>query len=356
MYFNTSTFGNKVYNNILSKLGSGDAMYLSSPLAVSEMDYNAYHIDSSAGGGLSYTQGYGFDTNSYYVSTPIYANLDSLYTCSTELPARGTYIMNVPKDFDGKDRFVGGPTVGPHEYLAPGSPVLGDDFLLCGSGPVEYVIPIVNGASYLWSTGDTTNTLSVTAPGTYSITVSGLACGSGELQDDVVIGNASSIADYSSERFWKTVKFTNQSTNGVAYMWDFGDGQTSTEENPIHLYDQNGNYNVCLTTYGDCDTITTCDSIFAHNALGVNGVSGDSEVSIYPNPAKDEISIEAKGIEGNMLSIEITNVTGQVVLSSQVTNFNGSIKRFDVSDLNKGVYLIKVFTSTSSNIQRLIIE
>lgn len=43
------------------------------------------------------------------------------------------------------------------------------------------------------------------------------------------------------------VAFTNQSENAVSYNWDFGDGQTSTEENPIHIYAEPGQYIVQLT-------------------------------------------------------------------------------------------------------------
>ncbi|MCB9080579.1 MAG: PKD domain-containing protein [Lewinellaceae bacterium] len=48
-----------------------------------------------------------------------------------------------------------------------------------------------------------------------------------------------------------TVKFTNTSTNAFDYLWDFGDGQTSTEESPMHTYAEQGNYTVTLTIQHD---------------------------------------------------------------------------------------------------------
>ncbi|ABD40186.1 PKD [Methanospirillum hungatei JF-1] len=48
-----------------------------------------------------------------------------------------------------------------------------------------------------------------------------------------------------------TVQFTDQSTfNGTAYSWDFGDGLTSTEKNPQHIYNKSGIYDVTLTIEG----------------------------------------------------------------------------------------------------------
>ncbi len=41
--------------------------------------------------------------------------------------------------------------------------------------------------------------------------------------------------------------FTNSSTNAVSYDWDFGDGNTSTEESPTHIYDNPDIYSVTLT-------------------------------------------------------------------------------------------------------------
>ena len=43
------------------------------------------------------------------------------------------------------------------------------------------------------------------------------------------------------------VKFMNFSQNAVSYSWDFGDGNSSTEENPTHIYDEADTYVVTLT-------------------------------------------------------------------------------------------------------------
>lgn len=43
-----------------------------------------------------------------------------------------------------------------------------------------------------------------------------------------------------------SVSFTNTSTNGTTYNWDFGDGQTSTSQNPNHVFTTGGVFNVTL--------------------------------------------------------------------------------------------------------------
>ena len=64
-----------------------------------------------------------------------------------------------------------------------------------------------------------------------------------------------------------TVSFTDTSTSDdgiVSWLWDFGDGQTSTDQNPHHEYIQDGFYTVSLTVTdsdGSSDTETRTDYI-----------------------------------------------------------------------------------------------
>lgn len=46
------------------------------------------------------------------------------------------------------------------------------------------------------------------------------------------------------------VAFTALTHSAVSWLWDFGDGETSTEQNPVHIYADGGYYNVILTATG----------------------------------------------------------------------------------------------------------
>jgi len=53
-----------------------------------------------------------------------------------------------------------------------------------------------------------------------------------------------------------TINFTNSSANGQTYLWDFGDGNTSTDQHPVHAYSTLGTYSVELTTSaGVCGSV-----------------------------------------------------------------------------------------------------
>ncbi|WP_206082202.1 PKD domain-containing protein [Maribellus sediminis] len=71
------------------------------------------------------------------------------------------------------------------------------------------------------------------------------------------------IADFTSDKtsisFGEEVAFTDLSSGDpISWLWDFGDGGTSTEQNPVHLYDKPGKFDVsCIVSNGEqSDTIT----------------------------------------------------------------------------------------------------
>ena len=73
------------------------------------------------------------------------------------------------------------------------------------------------------------------------------------MSNDICLGNES--------------EFTNQSTVGSEgdYNWDFGDGQTSTEENPLHTYQTEGNYTISLSIIYEGETLTYSEIVTVHN-------------------------------------------------------------------------------------------
>lgn len=77
------------------------------------------------------------------------------------------------------------------------------------------------------------------------------------------------------------MRFMNYTANASGYLWNFGDGQTSTEKSPKHIYNTRGQYNISLTAYGSggCDstlvlnkhvTIDTINVDFAINSTPAN--------------------------------------------------------------------------------------
>jgi PKD repeat protein len=60
-----------------------------------------------------------------------------------------------------------------------------------------------------------------------------------------------------SETNFLKVDFTNYSQNATSYAWNFGDNQTSTDENPSHVYATAGSYVVVLTVKNSVDAVSS---------------------------------------------------------------------------------------------------
>lgn len=83
--------------------------------------------------------------------------------------------------------------------------------------------------------------------------------------------------------------------------------------------------------------------------VSVNGTNVN--IKLFPNPAKDKITIEtSKRIQ----SLIIENTTGQTIKT--FNNIDASSIQFDINDLSNGVYLFKVVFDSGSIIQKVIIE
>ena len=155
----------------------------------------------------------------------------------------------------------------------------------CGSYEVTFVNESLGGDTYFWDLGDPTNPLDQTNAenptylypdtGVYEVLLvvnPSLPCTD---TANIVLNlfplltpNFSYDADCSSQ----PVEFTDLSTsdfgNVTDYTWNFGDGNSSNDQNPSHLYDEGGNYNVSLTVFTDLG----CEEVY------------EEEIYVLPTP------------------------------------------------------------------------
>lgn len=83
-----------------------------------------------------------------------------------------------------------------------------------------------------------------------------------------------------------TVTFQNLSKNADTYAWDFGDGQTSTEANPVHTYAENGDYSVVLTAKGEGGEAQYSETVTLATALiKIDGEFADWDAAISKGQA-----------------------------------------------------------------------
>ncbi|MEZ5084560.1 MAG: DUF2271 domain-containing protein, partial [Bacteroidales bacterium] len=163
---------------------------------------------------------------------------------------------------------------------------------ICQSETVTFTDESVNASSWSWNFGDGTSpatsttqgphTVSYASPGlkTVSLTINGDLT---EMKEDFINVSVSPTADFSFSGSELTVDFINNSINATSYLWDFGDGNTSTDNNPTHTYAEVGSYYVTLTSsYLGCEDMTSMEVMLP--LVGLHDSEFSNYVSIFPNP------------------------------------------------------------------------
>jgi PKD repeat protein len=159
------------------------------------------------------------------------------------------------------------------------------------------------------------------------------------------------LVDFNTVVSGEAVLFDNTSEFGDTYLWDFGDGTTSTDENPVHIYASPGYYTVTLSVTNGCGTRTRTRAINTI-MIGIEDAAS-TQFSVFPNPTAGILNItNASDISGS-IGIEITSVSGQRVMQmSQNGVFaNGKIT-IDATALGQGMYYLTVQTSEGRSVMR----
>ena len=154
-----------------------------------------------------------------------------------------------------------------------------------------------------------------------------------------------------------TYNFINQSTVGSTVTWDFGDGNTQVGGSFVsHTYATAGVYNACITAeISNGCTDTYCDSIFA----GVTSIEefSSSDFRVYPNPAKDQLSIEIKAGKKGDFILQLSSADGKTVIQDSFIIGDGNEAQLDLSQLSPGFYILRIQDQSGSSItQKVIIE
>ncbi len=217
-----------------------------------------------------------------------------------------------------------------------------------GTTPYEYSL---NGG-----TPQSSGTFSNIPSGTYTITITDQkGC---TVVETVTLDANNPLPDaaFTTVTAAGTVAFNNQTTDATSYSWNFDDGGTSTDENPVHTYTESGVYTVYMIATNNCGSDTAVVTLII-NVTGIEEADG-SFLNIYPNPTHGEFTIEYQAVDNiGKFEVRVVTIDGKL-LHQEADNVVGSsyLKRFDKSEFSTGVYVIEVLTDTGVYHERLIIE
>lgn len=173
----------------------------------------------------------------------------------------------------------------------------------CAGYPVTFGNTSINSMGYQWAFGDGEGSTEespwhIYPEGDYTVTL--IATGAGGCTDTLVVPHGVQVnprptAAFSYVPMQSTtyaLQFHNASTGATSWIWDFGDGEHSTEYAPLHLFPAGPNnlYPFCLVainTFGCPDTL--CQPVFA-----------ESDPAIY---APNAFTPDQDGVNENFLPI-----------------------------------------------------
>jgi hypothetical protein len=161
--------------------------------------------------------------------------------------------------------------------------------------------------------------------------------------------------------------FIIPNATGIApfnYSWNWGDGTFDSIAYPSHTYAASGNYNIslhitdavgCTSAYSyyaslqkSTDNIISIDVI--QESVGLLPEKTSDKIRIYPNPAKDNISIESNS--NSKQRLDIVNLIGQTVYSAYIYGKT----TVDVSTFSRGIYFLRLNTMNETVVKKFVKE
>lgn len=100
--------------------------------------------------------------------------------------------------------------------------------------------------------------------------------------------------------------------------------------------------------------ISYWDSTFNSIILGRIEALANKEVVMFPNPANDNLTINFPEVKGKELTISFVNALGQTVKTEKITSVSNVSKKFNLSDLESGVYFVTATDGHKSCTTKLI--
>lgn len=206
------------------------------------------------------------------------------------------------------------------DFLA--SPSLG-----CAPLDVIFTNKSVLGDEWLWEFGDGQTSTAInpthtySEPGLYEVTLTVIdsnTCNISDVYKRTILVIEKGTADFKAEYLQCSdeLHLTNNSIDAYAYLWDFGNGETSTEKEPNYYYKENGTYKIKL--------VVNPDSYCADSAFVTVTIDrlGDQNFTLYNafSPNNDNINdcFKFDGLEQFCEGIEwqVYNRWGELVFET----------------------------------------
>ena len=136
-----------------------------------------------------------------------------------------------------------------------------------------------------------------------------------------------------------TVTFTDQSNAATQWLWYFGDGNNSSQQNPNHSYATGGAYIVCLVAINGSCRDSVCDTVNVIQSARMVQFA-DSEIELFPNPGRQYLNILCTSCKPSESPVMI-DLNGKIV-SVPIVQLGQGKRLIHTQSVSSGLYLIRI--------------
>ena len=200
--------------------------------------------------------------------------------------------------------------------------------------------------AYQWNTGATANSLFSLSQGAYSVTVTDSSGCTAQYNTTInepeeIITSITTTPDDTSTGFGDGSATVNVYGGTPPYSVSWDDAFQQNTVTAINL--QYGTYTVTVTDYNGCQ-VTDTANIYV---LSAEELSLYSKIKMYPNLTRSFVNLEISLEKVSNIDISMYDLAGKLVLYDQLINVNKTIKRFDLSNYQEGLYCFSIIINDS---------
>jgi hypothetical protein len=173
------------------------------------------------------------------------------------------------------------------------------------------------------------------------------------IQNEICHDSVAIISNASSGTPGPTYSWTAVPDTGITFT------PNRTATNPTISFTFPGNYTIGLvaTNSAGSNAMTSLIQVTdCYNVTGLKRGTFESNISIFPNPSKGLLTINANTRTTGTLIVEVANCLGQVLMTSNVDKHSSGTTEIDLGNLEDGIYFVKIGNGTETTVKRIILN
>jgi len=153
------------------------------------------------------------------------------------------------------------------------------------------------------------------------------------------------------------VNFTNTSSNGSSYLWNFGDGNTSADFEPSHIFNEIGTFTVTLTVINadGCSDSEFIEIVVEDVSTSISELEAQNQIKVFPNPVQQQVNVAFDFSEIQNVEVNLIDVLGRRVNNLGVNNYQNEQIQVDLSNYTNGIYYL-VFDIEGTKVVKKIVK